>query len=152
MEGRLRYWLSVSTLRTTLETYAEQNRSMVAQQLRLTPDQKLSLALALTDSLTGLYNHRYFQERLDRAIDRVTMYDIRDRLTKKQYEIYDVLIRAGERGYTWSQLEGMFYKSILSYSLPTLKSLGAVMPPPPGSSPRAGSPASRRSRSSAGPG
>ena len=73
------------------------------------------------------YKLDYLSERLDRAVENITMYEIRDKMTKKQYEIYDVLIRAGPRGYTWSQLEGMFYKSILSYSLPTLKALGAVM-------------------------
>jgi hypothetical protein len=79
MVGRLRYWLSVSTLRTTLETYAEQNRSMVAQELRLTPRQKLDLARALARNARPAhryYDYDYYYDncstRVRDAIDRVT--------------------------------------------------------------------------------
>jgi len=79
MAGRLRYWLSVSTLRTTLENYAEQNRSMVAQELRLAPRQKLGLALALARNARPehrYYDYDYYYDncstRVRDAIDRVT--------------------------------------------------------------------------------
>jgi hypothetical protein len=79
MVGRLRYWLSVSTLRTILEDYAEQNRSMVAQRLRLTPEQRLRLALALARNARPghrYYDYDYYYDncstRVRDAIDRVT--------------------------------------------------------------------------------
>ncbi|MBN1606207.1 MAG: DUF4105 domain-containing protein [Polyangiaceae bacterium] len=77
--GRLRYWLSVSTLPTTLKNYADQNRSMVVQQLRLTPEQKLSLARALARNARPdrrYYDYDYYYDncstRVRDVLDRVT--------------------------------------------------------------------------------
>jgi hypothetical protein len=42
--GKYRYWLSVQGLATTLAAYASENRSVVAQELRLTAEQKRTMA------------------------------------------------------------------------------------------------------------
>ncbi|MGC4090521.1 MAG: DUF4105 domain-containing protein [Polyangiaceae bacterium] len=58
MAGRFRYWLSVSTLSRTLHFYAKQNRSIVAQELDLTTDERLRMADAL--ELNALPENRFY--------------------------------------------------------------------------------------------
>ncbi|HEY6077498.1 MAG TPA: DUF4105 domain-containing protein [Polyangiaceae bacterium] len=58
MTGRFRYWLSVSTLERTRETYGEAGRSLVAQELELDADQRAQLAEAL--ALNALPARRYY--------------------------------------------------------------------------------------------
>lgn len=58
MAGRFRYWLSRSTLERTLRAYAADQRSLVAQELALTPDERARLAAALAEN--ALPEHRYY--------------------------------------------------------------------------------------------
>jgi hypothetical protein len=78
MAGRFRYWLSVSTLERTTESYGAAGRSLVAQQLELDARQRSELAAALADN--ALPQHRYYDydyyrdnctTRLREALDRV---------------------------------------------------------------------------------
>ncbi|HEY8946166.1 MAG TPA: DUF4105 domain-containing protein, partial [Polyangiaceae bacterium] len=78
MAGRFRYWLSISTLSRTLRAYAAQNRTVVAQELALTEDERLRLARAL--ELNALpenreYDYDYYYDncstRVRDAVDRI---------------------------------------------------------------------------------
>jgi hypothetical protein len=76
--GKLPYWLSVQSLRSTLASYGEQRRSLLASELELTPAQRLALLAALRDN--ALPEHRYYRydyyrdncaTRVRDALDRV---------------------------------------------------------------------------------
>jgi hypothetical protein len=78
MAGRFRYWLSVSTLERTRESYGDAGRSLVAQELELDAQQRAELAAALAEN--ALPEHRYYDydyyrdnctTRLREALDRV---------------------------------------------------------------------------------
>lgn len=78
MAGRFRYWLSVSTLSRTMRFYSRQERSLTAQELALSAQEKRELADAL--ELNALPEHRYYDydyfydncsTRVRDAIDRV---------------------------------------------------------------------------------
>lgn len=78
MAGRFRYWLSASSLGGTLRAYAAQNRSVVAQELSLTPEQRMELARALEVNLlpeNREYAYDYYRDncstRVRDAVDRV---------------------------------------------------------------------------------
>jgi hypothetical protein len=58
MAGRFRYWVSRSTLERTMRTYAADRRSLVAQELALTADERAGLAAALEQN--ALPEHRYY--------------------------------------------------------------------------------------------
>jgi hypothetical protein len=58
MAGRFRYWLSRSTLQRTMRAYAADQRSLVAQELALTADERARLAAALEQN--ALPEHRYY--------------------------------------------------------------------------------------------
>src|SRR5215471_5227261 len=45
--GKYRYWLSVQDLDTTLATYTAENRSVVAEELRLSPNEKRAMVAFL---------------------------------------------------------------------------------------------------------
>lgn len=47
LQGRFRYWLSVSSLEQTLAAYRSEHRTVVAQDLKLTSEQRRRLARAL---------------------------------------------------------------------------------------------------------
>ena len=76
--GRFKYWLSVSLEDDTLEAYAGANRSILAQELDLSADQKWALARALRENAqpeNRAYLYDYFYDncstRVRDAIDRV---------------------------------------------------------------------------------
>ncbi len=78
VQGKLPYWLSVQSMRSTLAGYGEQGRSLLASELELTPAQRLSLLAALRDN--ALPEHRYYRydyyrdncaTRVRDALDRV---------------------------------------------------------------------------------
>ncbi|HLV64490.1 MAG TPA: DUF4105 domain-containing protein [Polyangiaceae bacterium] len=78
MAGRFRYWLSVSTLPDTLYAYAAQNRTVVAQELALTREERGALAKALAENArpeNRYYDYDYYYDncttRVRDAIDRV---------------------------------------------------------------------------------
>jgi hypothetical protein len=58
MAGRFRYWVSRSTLPRTLRAYAADQRSLVAQELALTADERGRLAATLERN--ALPEHRYY--------------------------------------------------------------------------------------------
>jgi hypothetical protein len=77
MAGRFRYWLSLSSLERTLEFYASQNRTLVAQELDLTPQERQALAQALVENTrpeNRYYNYDYYYDncttRVRDAVDR----------------------------------------------------------------------------------
>ncbi len=77
MGGRFRYWLSVSNLETTVRTYSAANRSLTAQELELTPDERAELATALVENARPehrYYDYDYYRDncstRVRDAIDR----------------------------------------------------------------------------------
>jgi len=75
--GRLNYWLSVSSLSRVLEEYRRENRSIVVQELSLTPDAAESLRAALDVNArpeNRRYKYDYFLDncstRVRDAVDR----------------------------------------------------------------------------------
>jgi len=78
MAGRFRYWLSVSTLEATLYAYAAQNRTVVAQELDLTREERGALSRALAENArpeNRYYDYDYYYDncttRVRDAIDKV---------------------------------------------------------------------------------
>lgn len=59
LQGRFQYWLSVSRLGPTLEAYRLANRTIVMQDLALTPEQARELATALARNAQP--EHRYYK-------------------------------------------------------------------------------------------
>jgi hypothetical protein len=59
IEGKLPYWLSVQSMSSTLASYGEQHRSLLASELRLTPAERLALLDALRDNARP--EHRYYR-------------------------------------------------------------------------------------------
>lgn len=58
MAGRFRYWLSVSSLQSTLRSYGRARRSLTVQELRLTEPERATLAQRLDDN--ALPEHRFY--------------------------------------------------------------------------------------------
>lgn len=58
MAGRFRYWLSVTSLESTLRSYGAAHRSLSAQELRLTPAERATLAESLANN--ALPEHRFY--------------------------------------------------------------------------------------------
>ncbi len=78
LRGRFKYWLSVSSVEDTLESYAAANRSILAQELDLGAGQKWALAQALRENArpeNREYLYDYFRDncstRVRDAVDRV---------------------------------------------------------------------------------
>lgn len=78
LQGRLRYWLAVHSLRATLDEYRSENRTVEVQELNLTPAQRLELARALAVNAreeNKYYKYDYYRDncstRVRDAIDRV---------------------------------------------------------------------------------
>jgi hypothetical protein len=78
LKGRLDYWLSVQSLFGTLQAYKAENRSVTAQELNLTAEQKLQLVRSLR--LNALdenkyYKYHYYKDncstRVRDAVDKV---------------------------------------------------------------------------------
>jgi hypothetical protein len=77
MAGRFRYWLSLARLDRTLDFYEMQNRTLVAQELDLTEDERKSLAAAVAANAlpeNRYYNYDYFKDncttRVRDVVDR----------------------------------------------------------------------------------
>jgi hypothetical protein len=77
MAGRFSYWLSLSSLDRTLEFYAAMNRTLVAQELDLTLEERMKLARALAENAqpeNKYYNYDYYKDncttRVRDAVDR----------------------------------------------------------------------------------
>src|SRR5262249_20746978 len=80
LRGRLTYWLSVSSLETTMAAYQRENRSIFAQELALPPDAKLTLKARLEENArpeNRAYRYDYFLDncstRVRDALDRTTL-------------------------------------------------------------------------------
>jgi hypothetical protein len=79
LRGRFKYWLSVAGAEDTMESYAAADRTILAQELDLTPAQRWALWQALRDNArpeNREYLYDYFYDncstRVRDAIDRVT--------------------------------------------------------------------------------
>jgi hypothetical protein len=65
MAGRFRYWLSVSTLESTLRSYGAAQRSLSVQELRLTPAERATLAERLASNAQPehrFYDYDYYRD------------------------------------------------------------------------------------------
>jgi hypothetical protein len=79
MQGRLTYWLSVTTIRPVLASYERENRSVGAQELALPPAEKALLQSRLDENArpeNRAYKYDYFLDncstRVRDAVDRAT--------------------------------------------------------------------------------
>jgi hypothetical protein len=78
MQGRFRYWLSVSSLDSTLRSYGAARRSLTAQELELTAAERAELADSLADNAlpaNRYYDYDYYRDncstRVRDAVDRI---------------------------------------------------------------------------------
>jgi len=78
MAGRFRYWLSVSSLGRTARFYNSRNRTLVAQELNLTPEERVRLYQALEENAipeNSFYDYDYYRDncstRVRDAVDKV---------------------------------------------------------------------------------
>jgi len=71
MLGKYRYWLSVQTFEQTLATYAAENRSVVAQRLHLTGEQKRELAAFLVWNARDENKYYVFDYYRDNCATRI---------------------------------------------------------------------------------
>lgn len=90
MAGRFRYWLSISSLSRTAGFYQRQERSLVAQELDLTAEERARLADALIkNSLpeNRYYDYDYYYDncstRVRDAIDRLLGGELERQLSNK---------------------------------------------------------------------
>lgn len=79
LKGKLRYWLSIQSMRSTLIGYQRENRTIDAQELNLTPAQRSELASSLAENAlpaNRYYKYDYYGDncstRVRDAVDRVT--------------------------------------------------------------------------------
>jgi hypothetical protein len=79
LKGKLRYWLSVQSLRGTINGYKRENRTIDAQELNLTPAQRRQMADALAENelpANRYYKYDYYGDncstRVRDAVDRIT--------------------------------------------------------------------------------
>ncbi len=77
LKGKLRYWLSVSSLERTVAAYRAANRSVSAQELELSPEQARALAAFLHENVkpeNAHYRYDYYRDncatRIRDALDR----------------------------------------------------------------------------------
>ena len=78
--GKYRYWLSVQSLDSTLATYTAENRSVVAQRLRLDPEQKRAMVAFLAFNARDENKYYLFDYYRDNCATRIR--DLIDRATK----------------------------------------------------------------------
>ncbi|HYQ14411.1 MAG TPA: DUF4105 domain-containing protein [Polyangiaceae bacterium] len=78
MAGRFRYWLSVSSLDSTLRSYGAARRSLRAQELELSESERAQLFSALADN--ALPEHRYYDYDYYRDNCSTRVRDALDRL------------------------------------------------------------------------
>ncbi len=79
LQGRMRYWMGVTTLGRTKRNYRRTNRDIYAQKLRLTPEQSRSLYRRLQDNAkpeNRYYSYDYYYDncstRVRDVLDEVT--------------------------------------------------------------------------------
>ena len=77
LKGRLKYWLSVQSLRGTVAAYRQEARSIDVQELNLTPAQRRALANDLEQNASGdnkYYKYDYYRDncstRVRDVVDR----------------------------------------------------------------------------------
>lgn len=100
MAGNFRYWLSVSSFPGTLQAYARQGRSVVAQELDLTKSELAELGRALELNArpeNAAYDYDYYYDNcstrvrdvVDRAVGGIIKNQIRDagRLTFREHTL-----------------------------------------------------------------
>jgi hypothetical protein len=118
--GRFMYWLSVQTLAGTKSTYRRENRWVDAQELDLTPEQKVALRDAVEENLEGenkYYKYDYFRDncstRVRDHVDRV--------LDGRLREVASAPGRLTLRGHTMRvTADTPFFATVLSLALADL--------------------------------
>ena len=85
LKGKLRYWLSVQSLRGTIEAYRRENRTIDAQELALSPPLRKRLVDALEENArpeNRYYKYDYYRDncstRVRDAVDLVTGGKVRE--------------------------------------------------------------------------
>jgi hypothetical protein len=106
LTGDTRYWMEGIDLESTLQSYTQRNRSILAQQLNLTPPQRLQLKHAL--ELNALpqnkfYRYDYYRDNcstrlrdmLDRALGGQLQTATTTRMTSETYRTHTLRLTAG---------------------------------------------------------
>ncbi|MCS6900745.1 MAG: DUF4105 domain-containing protein [Myxococcales bacterium] len=85
LKGKLRYWLSVQSLRSTIEVYRRENRTIDAQELALSPPLRKRIVDALEENAkpeNRYYKYDYYRDncstRVRDAVDQVTGGKVRE--------------------------------------------------------------------------
>lgn len=85
LKGKLRYWLSATTLERTLATYRAANRSVTAQELELTPEAALAITAFLHENVkpeNAYYSYDYYRDncatRIRDLLDQHLDHQLRD--------------------------------------------------------------------------
>lgn len=106
MTGNTRYWLEGIDLESTLQAYTQRNRSILAQELNLTPEQKLLLKEAVeTNALpqNKYYRYDYYRDNcstrlrdmLDRALGGQLQTATTTRLTSETFRSHTMRLTQG---------------------------------------------------------
>jgi hypothetical protein len=95
--GRYRYWLSVQPFDQTLAAYAAQNRSVTAQELRLSPEQKRSMLTFLEWNARDENKYYVFDYYRDNCATRIR--DLVDKTTAGAL----ARVSTGPAEMTWRQ-------------------------------------------------
>ena len=107
LTGNTRYWMEGIDLESMLQSYTQRNRSLLAQELNLTPEQRLSLKQAL--ELNALpqnkfYRYDYYRDNcstrlrdmLDRALGGQLQTATTTRITSESYRTHTQRLTQGD--------------------------------------------------------
>ncbi|HEU4747291.1 MAG TPA: DUF4105 domain-containing protein [Gemmatimonadaceae bacterium] len=106
LTGNTRYWMEGIDLEAMLQTYTRRNRSLLAQELSLTPTQRLSLKQALEENArpeNKYYRYDYYRDNcstrlrdmLDRALGGQLQTATTTRLTSESYRSHTQRLTQG---------------------------------------------------------
>ncbi|MEX2109854.1 MAG: DUF4105 domain-containing protein [Gemmatimonadaceae bacterium] len=107
LTGNTRYWMDGIDLESTLQTYTQRNRSILAQELNLTPAQRLRLRESLeVNSLpqNKFYRYDYYRDNcstrlrdmLDRALGGQLQTATTTRMTSETYRTHTQRLTTGD--------------------------------------------------------
>jgi Domain of unknown function (DUF4105) len=125
LSGDTKYWMAPATMAQTMRQYESLNRTVVAQELQLTAEQKAKLTVALaTNALEAnkYYRYDYYRDncstRARDAIDAVT-----DGALKRA-----MLAQPGQGSYRWHTRRLLGYSAPLYYGIQLVLGVDADAP------------------------
>jgi Domain of unknown function (DUF4105) len=125
LSGDTKYWMAPATMAQTMRQYESLNRTVVAQELQLTPEQKVKLAAALATSAleaNKYYRYDYYRDncstRARDAIDAVTGGVVRRAM----------LAQPGQGSYRWHTRRLLGYSAPLYYGIQLVLGVDADTP------------------------